>query len=327
MVNPVTLRTLLCSLLISFSSFSLAAEPVHFGLVAGANKATLKEIWTPLLDDLSAHIGRPVKPVFFDDYASGVWFYNSGKVDIGWAGNRMAIELVDNAQAEIFLQVLNTHGQPGYYSHLIVHKDSPYHSVDDIFANATNITFGFGDPKSTSGTMVPMYYLFSKSDISHFEFNRIKHSNHEQNFHAVAKGELEVATVASVMLERFRNRYQEEMDSLRIIWSSPLIPTDAILKRKGLPDDISATVQDFFLQYGKLNASKNEADVEQERAILSQIKWSGFKRSDNSQLKPIRQLELANRIKLVENDPNLSDEMKQARIKALQEKLRLIESE
>lgn len=319
------MKYILSLLLICYSSLSFAVEPLRFGIIGAAGKTTLQEIWRPILKDLGDELGREVVPVQFEDYGSAVWYYNSGKVDIGWAGNRMAIELVDNAKAEIFLQALNTQGKPGYYSHLIVHQDCKYQSVEDVFADASNLTFGFGDKKSTSGTLVPMYYLFTKHDRSHFMFNRIKHSNHEQNFLAVADQELKVATVASVMLERFSQRYQEKLSDIRIIWSSPLIPTDPILKRKGLSEDISQKISAFFLQYGKAGPEKTESELSAEQANLKKLKWSGFQASDNNQLKTVRQLNLANRMRAVENDPNIPESMKKARIQVLKEKLKLYE--
>lgn len=317
------MKYILSLLLICFSALSYAADPIHFGLIKAAGNNTLEEIWLPILEDLGKTLRRPVIPVQFEDYGSGVWYYNSGKVDIGWSGNRMAIELVDNAQAEIFLQSLNPQGQAGYYSHLIVHEESAYMSERDVFADADNITFGFGDRKSTSGTLVPMYYLFTKHDRSHFMFNRIKHSNHEHNFHAVVEKQFQAATISSEMLARFARRYPEKATQIRSVWSSPLIPTDPLLKRKDLPEETTKAISRFFLQYGKPSSTKSNDKLAKERAILKQINWFGFQPSDNSQLITVRQLNLANRIRSVENDPNITEAMKKARVRVLKEKLKL----
>ena len=51
-------------------------------------------------------------------------------------GNKSAMEAVDRASGEVFAQMVNADGTQGYYSHLIVHKDSPLKTLDDVLKNA-----------------------------------------------------------------------------------------------------------------------------------------------------------------------------------------------
>ena len=43
----------------------------------------------------------------------------------------------------------------GYWSVLIVNKDSPINNLNDMLAKRKELTFGNGDPNSTSGFLVP----------------------------------------------------------------------------------------------------------------------------------------------------------------------------
>ncbi len=85
------------------------------------------------------------------------------KVDIARYGNLSAMEAVDRANGQVFAQTVAADGSPGYWSVLIVNKDSPINNLNDLLAKRKDLTFGNGDPNSTSGFLVPGYYVFAKT--------------------------------------------------------------------------------------------------------------------------------------------------------------------
>src|SRR3546814_2216710 len=99
-----------------------------------------------------------INSFFAPDYAGIIQGMRFDKVDVAWYGNKSAMEAVDRAGGEIFAQTVAANGNPGYWSLLIAHKDSPINSVEDMLKNAKTLTFGNGDPNSTSGFLVPGYY-------------------------------------------------------------------------------------------------------------------------------------------------------------------------
>lgn len=85
------------------------------------------------------------------------------KVDIARYGNLSAMEAVDRANGQVFAQTVAADGSPCYWSVLIVNKDSPINNLNDLIAKRKDLTFGNGDPNSTSGFLVPGYYVFAKT--------------------------------------------------------------------------------------------------------------------------------------------------------------------
>ena len=98
------------------------------------------------------------------------------KVQVAWFGNKSAMEAVDRSNGEVFAQmVAKPDGGQGYYSLLVVHKDSPLRGLDDVLKNGKTLNFGNGDPNSTSGFLVPSYYVFALNKIdpkTHFKTAR-----------------------------------------------------------------------------------------------------------------------------------------------------------
>src|ERR1700704_4621893 len=78
-------------------------------------------------------------------------------------------------------------GGVGYYSHVIVHKDSPFTKIDDILKCDRSLDFGIGDPNSTSGFLVPTAYIFAAHGIDPKTcFKTVRNANHQANAMAVA---------------------------------------------------------------------------------------------------------------------------------------------
>jgi len=238
-----------------------------------------------------------------------------GKVHVAWFGNKSAMEAVDRAGGEIFAQMVNADGTQGYYSHLIVHKDSPLKSLDDVLKNAKSLSFGNGDPNSTSGFLVPSYYVFAQNRIdAKTAFKVSRGSNHESNALAVANRQVDVATNNSENLDKIKDRMPEKFKDIRVVWTSPLIPLDPLVMRKDLPDATKQKLKDFFYGYGQ--------GGQQEKAVLMKIsKLSAFKPSTNAQLIPIRQLELFKERNKFEADAALPAVEKQAKVAEIDRKL------
>ncbi len=129
-------------------------DTLNFGIISTESQQNLKAMWDPFLADMSKDLGMEVKAYFAPDYAGIIQGMRFDKVDVAWFGNKSAMEAVDRAGGEIFAQTVDAEGNPGYWSLLVTHKDSPINSVEDMIANRSKLAFGNGDPNSTSGFLV-----------------------------------------------------------------------------------------------------------------------------------------------------------------------------
>lgn len=292
-----------------------AMKEFNFGIISTESSKNLKSDWQPIIDDMSKKTGMKINAFFASDYAGIIEGMRFNKVHAAWLGNKSAMESVDRANGEVFAQMVNADGTQGYYSHLIVHKDSPIKSLDDLLKNGKNLSFGNGDPNSTSGFLVPGYYVFAKNKIDAKTFFKVSRSaNHESNALAVANKQIDVATNNSENLEKVKERLPEKFNDIRIIWSSPLIPLDPLVMRKDLPEATKKVVREFFYSYGK--GSQQEKDN-----LMKLSKLSGFKPSSNAQLLPIRQLELFKEKNRFDADANMSAADKQVKMAEIDKKL------
>lgn len=312
-----TFVTLIAAAALSTQAHAEETKPLNFGIISTESSTNLKSVWQPVIDDLSRAIGVPVKPFFASDYAGIIEGMRFNKVQLGWFGNKSAIEAVDRAKGEVFASVIDKDGNPGYWSLLIVNKDSNLKTLDDVLKSPGKLSYGAGDPNSTSGTAVPGYYLWAANKIEPKTFFKtMRSSNHETNLLSVINKQVDVAVNNTEALERYRlNTGKDANDSVRVLWKSPLIPADPLVMRSDLPADLKGRIRDFFVNYGK------GKDAQREMANLKALTYQGFRASDNQQLVPIRQIELAREKAKVESDTTLGQAEKQQQLADLDKKL------
>lgn len=288
-------------------------KEIGFGIISTESSANLKSSWQPLLDDLQKTTGVKVNAFFAPDYAGIIEGMRFNKVQVAWFGNKSAMEAVDRAGAEVFARMVQPDGGTGYWSLMIVHKDSRLQTLQDVLKERQQLTLGFGDPNSTSGSLVPGYYAFSQNGVDPMkDFKRTVRANHETNILAVANRQIDVATVASDGVDRMKIKLPEKAADIRVVWRSPQIASDPMAWRKDLDAETKQKVKDFFLAYGR--------DA-REKEILAKLTIGSFMASDNNQLLPIRQLELARERNKVEADTTMSADDKARKLKELDDRL------
>ena len=280
-------------------------KTLNFGIISTESTQNLKTIWDPFLEDMAKKLDMEVKAFFAPDYAGVIEAMRFDKVDV---------------------QTVDSEGNPGYWSLLVAHKDSPLNSLEDVLRCDKSLVFGNGDPNSTSGFLVPSYYVFAQNDVNPAEcYKAVRNAGHETNAVAVANKQVDFATNNTENMRRLEKTKPEERANLKVLWQSPLIPSDPIVWRKNLPEDVKMRLKAFFLSYGRLGP-----DVENETKILTGLQWAPFRDSSNAQLYPIRQLQLfRDKIKLTNDERMDADEKAQkiAAIEADLAKLKILAAE
>jgi phosphonate transport system substrate-binding protein len=306
------LRSLMAaSIAVMLAAPAAAAEEVNFGIISTETTANLKTIWDPFLADMVKKTQLNIKAFYASDYAGVIEAMRFNKVQVAWFGNKSAMEAVDRASDEIFAQTVDKDGNPGYWSHIIVHKDSPYQTLDDVLKCDGTLDFGIGDPNSTSGFLVPTTFIFSARNIDAKKcFKTVRNANHEANALAVANKLVHAATNNSENLQRLAKTAPDKAKEIRVIWTSPLIPSDPLVWRKDLDQALKKKIADFIFSYATSD--------ENEKKILAGLQWAPFKKSDNNQLLPIRQMEVNKALAKVKADASMGEADKKAQLAELQ---------
>lgn len=308
----------LAALALGLGLATAQAQDINFGIISTESTQNLKADWQPLLDDMEKQTGLKVKAFFAPDYAGIIEGMRFNKVQVAWLGNKSAMEAVDRANGEVFAQMVNADGTQGYYSHFVVNAESPLNNLDDVLKNGKSLSFGNGDPNSTSGFLVPGFYVFAENKIdAKTYFKVVRSANHETNALAAANKQIDVAVTNSETMGKLEERQPEKFKAIKIVWTSPLIPLDPLVVHKDVPAATKTKIKNFFYNYAKTDA--REKDV-----VMKISKLSGFKPSTNDQLKPIRQLDLFAKRNKVEADTTMAEADKKAQMAQIDQQIALL---
>ena len=281
----MNLRHLLTCTALALNCLAAAAQDISFGIIATDSASAQRERWEPFFRDMEKKTGLKIQSFYAPDYAGVIEAMRFNKVQVAWYGNKAAMEAVDRSNGEVFAQLMYADGTFGYHALLITHKDSPYQTLDQVFANAKNVNFGIGDPNSTSGFLVPTYYIFAQRKIDpRSTFKTVRNASHGANIQATLAKQVDVATNNTEDMGKLESTRPDLFSQLRVIWKSP---------------QVKAKIKSFVIGYAKTDPA--------EKAVLKNIyNYGGFRESTNDQLIPIRQLELYRDRLKVESDTKLS---------------------
>jgi phosphonate transport system substrate-binding protein len=312
-LRPIWVGALL--LLTAYVS-ALAEAPfeINFGVISTEASVTQKQNWEPFLAALSEATGLKANAYYATDYEGIIDAMRLNKVQVAWYGNKSGMEAVDQANGEVFAQVVRTNGDAGYYFHLIVRAGGRIQTLDDVLKCDKSLDFGIGDPNSTSGFLAPMTYIFATENIDpKVCFKSVRDGSHQANAIAVAEKQVDVATNNSGDLERFSRSMPEIYKQIRIIWTSPLIPLDPLVWRKDLNPSIKVKLYNFLMSYGRFGTAEENIVA---RGVLANLLWAPFHPSTDNQLLTVRMLEATKKLVAIRDDEKLPMDEKGKKIAA-----------
>ena len=172
------------------------------------------------------------------------------------AGGYAAIFLQDPDAIEPIVALQQADGTLGYRSVLLVRADSPYRTLADLRGRSLMFT----ERLSASGFLIPYYELTKQGYRPERFFGRLGFSgSHTQAVAAVLEGQADAGVTWSSgvgdhangysggNLRRMVERGALDMDDVRILWTSELIPAGPQVVRKELPEEAKEIYRDLLL--------------------------------------------------------------------------------
>jgi phosphonate transport system substrate-binding protein len=298
-------------------------DTIRFGIIATDSADNLRPQWVDFIAAMEAQTGYTVEPFFAPDYNGIIEAMRFDQIEIAYIGNAAAVQAADRAGGEVFAQRINAGNNAGYHTLLIVHRDSDIQSIDDIFENAGRLNAALGDLNSTSGFLVPDFYLFQRRGVVPSEvFASVTNASHEAMMLAVANRTADFGTISSFQPARMT---PDVVEQVREVWRSPLIPSSPMMWRGNLPEVTKNRVRAFFLSYGQVGTPEEIAAA---REVLGRTSGGMeiWRASSNHQLIPIRQLELSKQRGQVAQNSALSDAERAERLAEIDAQLADLES-
>ncbi|WP_185020704.1 phosphonate ABC transporter substrate-binding protein [Histidinibacterium lentulum] len=260
----MTFKTLtlaaLATTALSTAGLAQSIDQFNIGVLGGENAQDRMTANQCLADYASEALGGVQVNIFTPaDYNGVIQGLLGGTIDMAWLGASAyaAVYTQDETAVEPILVKTNLDGSFSYHSIGFARADSGITSLEDMQGKV----FGFGDPNSTSGYLIPSVEIpqitgATMEDGDYFA-EVVFTGGHEQTIVAVANGDVDAGVTWADGLGDWEDGYNSgalrrasdagivDMNDLVEIWRSKPIPEGPIVLRSALPDDVKATMTEL----------------------------------------------------------------------------------
>ena len=262
------MKKLVAALLLASTLVAPAISPAfaqditefRIGILGGENaqdRMTSNECVRAYTEEL---LGVPTKIFTPADYDGVIQGLLGGTIDMAWLGASAYAKtyLTDPEAVDVVLVKTNLDGSYAYHSIGIARADSGIKSLADMKGKV----FGFGDPNSTSGYLIPSVEIPQETGASMENgayFGEVRFTGgHEQTIVAVANGDVDAGVTWADGQGDWADGYNSgalrkavdsglvDMNDLVEIWKSKPIPEGPIVLRRALPEDVKTKMVEFL---------------------------------------------------------------------------------
>ncbi len=275
---------LTCFLLLpALSGFSLTvhAQTLVFTAIPDQDETRLRQRFGKVATYLSEQLNIPVNYIPVKSYTAAVTAFRNNQVQLAWFGGLSGVQarrlslgaraLAQGAEDKMFK------------TYFIANKGSGLTPASQLPDSIAGMRFTFGSKGSTSGRLMPEYFLRQQFDKSPDKlFSRVGFSgDHQKTIELVASGAYQLGAVNYAVWEKNVAESRVDTDKVFVIWVTPSYP------------DYQWTIRgDVDAQFGAGFSQRVQHALLSMRSpdLLASFPRSAFIPAQNSDYKPIEQV-------------------------------------
>jgi phosphonate transport system substrate-binding protein len=195
---------------------------LRYTAIPDQNSTELEAKFRPLSDYLSKTLGVPVEYVPMRDYQAAVESFKNGDVLLAWYGGLTGVQArnaVPGSRA-----IAQGDVDPTYYSYFIANAATGLRRSETLPKDIAKYKFTFGSESSTSGRLMPEYFLHQLTGKTARELFRTPpgfSGSHDKTAELVASGQYEIGVINYKVYERRVKEGKTDPNVCRIIWKTP----------------------------------------------------------------------------------------------------------
>lgn len=199
-----------------------ARAVLRFTAIPDQNTTELAEKFRPFTERLSRELDLPIEYVPSRDYQASVESFKNGDVLLAWFGGLTGVQArhaVPGARA-----IAQGDTDPQYYSYFIAHKDTALQPSQEFPAGLGRFRFTFGSESSTSGRLMPEYFIrraTGKAPQDFFSQPVGFSGSHDKTAELVESGQYQAGVLNYKVYDRRVAEGKSDPGIVRIIWKTP----------------------------------------------------------------------------------------------------------
>ncbi|HEY3636097.1 MAG TPA: putative selenate ABC transporter substrate-binding protein [Caldimonas sp.] len=204
----------------------------------------LQRKFKPLGEYLKQETGLDVQFIPVTDYAAVVEGLASNKIDLAWLGGFTYVQARHRTNGGV-VPIAQRAEDAKFTSRFIV----PVGSTAKTLADLKGKTFAFGSPSSTSGSLMPRYYLLQAGIDPERDFKSVAFSGaHDATVAFVASGRAEAGVLNASVLDKLVETHNANAEKVRVLAVTPPYFDYNWSVRPGLDPALTKKLTDAFLK-------------------------------------------------------------------------------
>ena len=198
------------------------ADVVRFSAIPDQNSTELKEKFDALASHLSQKLGVKVQYVPATDYKASVEMFKNGDIQLAWFGGLTGVQArhaVPGARA-----IVQGDTDPKFISYFVANAAAPIQPSESFPAGLGKLSFTFGPASSTSGRLMPEYYIRQNTGKSPAEFfgkEPAFSEGHDKTLELVEAGKVQAGVVNFEVYDKRVADKKTDPATVRVIWKTP----------------------------------------------------------------------------------------------------------
>ena len=240
------------------------------GVIPALTKGETKRGLDALERHLVIELSMPVGVRAFADYNAVVEAMGFGHIDMAYYGPRTYVFAHAKYGAEALVTQL-IDGVPFYYSYLIVPADSLVRDLSDLRGEAV----AFGDPASTSGSLMPKLALQGEGIDPDRDIRPLHTGAHDATALAVENRQVAGGFIDSAFFQLLVRQGKVDADKVKVVWQSERLFQYPWATAGGMDQSLRERIRQAFLKIRDpliLNAFGASAFIEAQDADYEVIR-------------------------------------------------------
>ena len=244
--------SLIISLLILYAGDVLAqaTKELRLSAIPDENPQEMLRIYQPFADYLNKEVGVPVKFTPVVDYAATVEGLAANRLDMVWYGGLTSVQAAKQAKGAH--RIIMRKEDAEFKSYFITRKETGIKNLKDLKGK----TFAFGSVSSTSGHLMPRFFLLKAGINPEKDFSKFSFSGaHDATAAWVEAGQVDAGALNFLVWDKLVQNKKVDTNKVFIFYTTPPYVDYVWMVRGGLDKAVVDKLSKAFL---KLNYNNPE---------------------------------------------------------------------
>ncbi|WP_116081895.1 putative selenate ABC transporter substrate-binding protein [Tropicimonas sp. IMCC34011] len=213
------------ALLAALLPAAAGAQTLYFSAIPDEDDTALSERFSKVAEYLEGELGADVEFVPVKSYPAAVTAFRNDQVQLAWFGGLSGVQA--RRMTEGSKAIAQGVEDEAFVTYFIANSETGIEPSEEFPADALEgLTFTFGAKTSTSGRLMPEYWIRQETGEAPDEFfSRVGYSgDHSQTLRLVASGAWQVGALNFSVYDKAVTDEAPEVEDARIIWQTPPYP-------------------------------------------------------------------------------------------------------